>query len=103
AGGHEYVLDAYDAIAGRLWMQNSWGDGWGAGGRAWLDPQEWADVLLADDGDCTVLVPLSEPAPTPSTPEQLFETAARLWLQKKRRGDNRVFEYAVETYLGSLT
>jgi hypothetical protein len=36
----------------------------GSGGRAWM---VWDDLgqLLAADGDCTILVPRSEPAPTP--------------------------------------
>lgn len=64
-GGHEYCLDELDVENRRAWIRQSWGARWGQGGRAWMT---WDDLgrLLADDGDCTVLVPLSEPAPQPS-------------------------------------
>lgn len=63
-GGHEYALDELDVPRQRVWMRNSWGDGWGQSGRAWMT---WDDLgrLLADDGDCTVLTPVTEPAPQP--------------------------------------
>lgn len=64
-GGHEYALDELDVERRRVWIRNSWGPGWGQGGRAWMT---WDDLggLLADDGDCTILVPKSEPAPVPT-------------------------------------
>lgn len=69
-GGHEYVLDEIDVENQRVWMHNSWGDSWGIDGRAYFT---WDDFrsLLAAQGDCTVFVPITEPAPTPdpSTPE----------------------------------
>lgn len=63
-GGHEIVLDELDVENERVWLTNSWGDSWGVDGRAYLS---WNDLgtLLKDDGDCTVFVPVSEPAPTP--------------------------------------
>jgi hypothetical protein len=66
-GGHEYKLDEIDVENKRVWILNSWGVGWGVGGRAWLS---WDDLghLLADDGDCTVFVPVNQPAPTPAPP-----------------------------------
>lgn len=65
AGGHEFCLDELDVEGKRVWMRNSWGDTWGVQGRAWMS---WTDLakLLADDGDCTVLVPNTLPAPQPS-------------------------------------
>lgn len=64
-GGHEYVLDELDVENQRVWMQNSWGTSWGLTGRAYLT---WTDLgtLLDDQGDCTVFVSPSEPAPTPT-------------------------------------
>lgn len=65
-GGHEYKLDELDVENKRVWILNSWGN-WGLEGRAWLS---WDDLgtLLADDGDCTVFTPVTQPAPTPTPP-----------------------------------
>lgn len=54
AGGHEVALDQLDVEAGRVWLVNSWGDGWGQGGRAWLEYAELS-MLLSHQGDATVL------------------------------------------------
>jgi hypothetical protein len=64
-GGHEYCLDEIDVENKVAWIRQSWGPTWGLSGRAWLT---WADLgkLLADDGDCTVFVPRSEPPPVPA-------------------------------------
>jgi hypothetical protein len=67
AGGHEYIIDEIDVNKEIVWMQNSWGEGWGIKGRAWMHWGDWSR-LLDDDGDVTVFVPLSEPAPVPTPP-----------------------------------
>lgn len=66
-GGHEYVFDELDVENKRVWMHNSWGDGWGVHGRAYFT---WDDFgkLLAADGDCTVFTPIEQPAPQPTPP-----------------------------------
>jgi hypothetical protein len=63
-GGHEFALDELDVNNERVWIRNSWGPSWGQEGRAYL---VWDDLgtLLAADGDCTILIPKSEPAPVP--------------------------------------
>lgn len=63
-GGHEFALDELDVENERVWMRNSWGESYGLRGRAWMG---WEDLrrLLADFGDCTVLIPRDEPAPQP--------------------------------------
>lgn len=66
-GGHEFCLDELDVAGRRVWMLNSWGYGFGLMGRAWMTYDELAK-LLADFGDCTVLVPREEPAPVPVVP-----------------------------------
>lgn len=65
AGGHEYVLSAYDASAQAFRLDNSWGESWGVRGSAWLSQ---ADVqwLLSQDGDVTVPVWAVAPSPTPA-------------------------------------
>jgi hypothetical protein len=64
-GGHEYKLDELDVENRRVWILNQWGLDWGINGRAWFS---WDDfgTLLANQGDCTVLTPVTQPAPTPS-------------------------------------
>lgn len=64
AGGHEYVISAYDQGSGAFRMDNSWGTSWGVGGSAWLleSDVQW---LLSQDGDITVPAFISAPAPTP--------------------------------------
>jgi hypothetical protein len=55
AGGHEVVVDELDVENQRIWILNSWGDGWGVAGRAWMPWAMFGD-LLAQQGDVTVLV-----------------------------------------------
>jgi hypothetical protein len=56
AGGHEVCLDQLDVENQRVWLLNSWSNGWGQNGRAWLS---WSDLghLLDQRGDATVLHP----------------------------------------------
>lgn len=64
-GGHEYKLDELDVENRRVWMLNQWGPDWGIQGRAWFSWEDFG-TLLADQGDLTVLTPVTQPAPTPS-------------------------------------
>jgi hypothetical protein len=81
AGGHEYVLSAYDATVRVFRMDNSWGESWGARGSAWLAEadMQW---LLSQQGDVTVPawvtapVPTPPPSPAPSPDPRLVEVAA---------------------------
>jgi hypothetical protein len=52
-GGHEVVADEIDADAGLVWFWNSWGPGYGIGGRFCMTFGTWAR-LLEDQGDVTV-------------------------------------------------
>lgn len=70
-GGHEYTLFAVDTVNKRVWMRNHWGE-WGVGypsyadtGCAWMTWDDY-EKLQMDDGDSTLLVPNSQPAPTPT-------------------------------------
>lgn len=83
AGGHEYVISAYDTSTRLFRMDNSWGESWGAHGSAWLAE---ADVqwLLSQQGDVTVPawatapVPTPPPTPTPSPVDSRLVQAAAL-------------------------
>lgn len=76
AGGHEYVLSAYNAAAEAFRIDNSWGESWGLGGSAWLDESD-VQWLLSQQGDVTVPVwaeaPSPPPAPTPSADPRLVQ------------------------------
>lgn len=66
-GGHEYVLDELDVDRKIVWLANSWSTRWALQGRAYLTWDALGELLDAD-GDCTVLTPLNQPAPTPTPP-----------------------------------
>lgn len=79
-GGHEYVIDEYDPVRGWLGFQNSWSAGWGVNGRFYLEAEDFADLLRAD-GDVTVFVPATQPAPTPVlTADETFARSLHGWL-----------------------
>jgi hypothetical protein len=64
AGGHEYVISAYDASARQFRMENSWSASWGVRGSAWITEadMQW---LLSQQGDVTVPAWTTAPVPTP--------------------------------------
>lgn len=64
AGGHEYVISAFDADRLAFRIDNSWGDGWGLRGSAWITQANLA-WLLSQQGDVTVPVWATAPVPTP--------------------------------------
>jgi len=80
AGGHEYVLSAYDASARQFRIDNSWSESWAIRGSAWITEadMQW---LLSQQGDVTVPawttapVPTPPPAPTPAPDPRLAEAA----------------------------
>ncbi|MGW5582791.1 hypothetical protein [Streptomyces sp. NPDC003857] len=95
AGGHEYVLSAYDTARQAFRIDNSWGTSWGVRGSAWFTE---ADVqwLLSQQGDVTVPawavvpappVPTPPPSPTPAPDPRLVQAAA---LMQAWASDNHV-------------
>jgi hypothetical protein len=64
AGGHEVCAFGYDETKQLVWFRNSWGPDWGVNGTFCMTVSTWAQ-LLAQQGDVTVFVPVTQPAPTP--------------------------------------
>lgn len=52
-GGHEILADQIDEPNQLVWFWNSWGTGWGVGGRFCMSFDTW-DQLLQQRGDVTV-------------------------------------------------
>lgn len=86
AGGHEIVAREIDALNQRVWFDNSWGPGWGKGGRFYLTFTDFG-TLLSQQGDVVVLVPVTSPTPpivVTKDPEDVKLAAAmRAWLTAK--------------------
>lgn len=64
-GGHEVVLRSVDTVNSKFGGDNSWGPDWGNNGSFKMSYTTFTR-LMSEDGDCTVPIPLSQPAPTPS-------------------------------------
>lgn len=93
AGGHEFVVSAYDASAQTYRMDNSWGTSWGMQGSALFRAVDlkW---LLSQDGDVTqptfvsapvppTPTPPTPPAPVPGLSDSEFWLAAQNWAAGK--------------------
>lgn len=63
-GGHELEIREIDAAAQLVWLDNSWGASWGLGGRCCMSFDTWGQ-LLDEQGDVTILTPLTAGPPTP--------------------------------------
>jgi hypothetical protein len=64
-GGHEYEARTVDAVNELIGFDNSWGTSYGNAGSftmSWIT----LETLLSQQGDCTVPIPLTQPAPVPS-------------------------------------
>ncbi|MFG2722721.1 hypothetical protein ACGFW5_31145 [Streptomyces sp. NPDC048416] len=86
-GGHEFLLYGIDAAAGTVLARNSWGTGFGVDGCFSFSFDDLGR-LLDEDGDATVFVPLTSPAPVPAPPtpagvDQALAAAMHTWLTAK--------------------
>jgi hypothetical protein len=87
-GGHEFLLYGIDADQRTVLARNSWGRAFGVEGCFSFG---WDDLgrLLAEEGDATLFVPLTSPAPSPSgrtTPDavdQALVAAFEAWRQAR--------------------
>lgn len=105
AGGHEYIISAFDADKLAFRIDNSWSDSWGVRGSAWFTQadMQW---LLARDGDVTVPswvvipqpvpVPTPPPSPTPAPDPRLVQASALV-----READALMQELASGNSVGS--
>jgi hypothetical protein len=67
--GHEYIIYGYDKPNAKLYMCNSWGNGWGKDGTALL-PFRALDVFKAWGGyDAQYITFNADPIPVPPPPE----------------------------------
>lgn len=101
AGGHEYVVDSYDADRGLVGVTNSWGTGWGVAGRAYLQAEDLGQLLDAE-GDVIVLLPLTVPAPVPAPdPDHALAAVARPWVERHHTSiaGNAQMQAALRTWL----
>jgi hypothetical protein len=88
AGGHEICVDELLPVGGvenlLNWFvggPNSWGTGWGDGGRWYWTVGEW-DWLLGQQGDVTAFVPQTQPEPDP-VPVPTDPAGDKLWRATK--------------------
>ena len=63
-GGHEYLCRGKDVSQQLVFLDNSWGTGWGKAG-SFAYSYATLERLLGEQGDGTVSLPLTAPAPTP--------------------------------------
>lgn len=63
-GGHEFLVRGTSTTTRLFSADNSWGTGWGVGG-SFAFTWDTMNTLLAQQGDCTVPLPLTSPAPQP--------------------------------------
>lgn len=81
AGGHEIFAREFDADNDRVWVDNSWGEGWGLDGRGWFQGDELT-ALLRRSGDVTVpnLVPGSAPTPPAVVGDRDLVATFKAWM-----------------------
>jgi len=81
-GGHEIEGSEIDVDNKRVWFWNSWGEGFGLGGRFWMSFDTW-DRLLNEQGDVTIFTPRSDVQPDPALAADLaFASALRPWAKQ---------------------
>lgn len=108
AGGHELCSREIDVERERVVLDNSWGGpNWGVQGRCWLTFADFG-ALLSRQGDVTILLPLSQPAPVP-TPDGhdpadvALAAVARPWVARVHTSiaGNRAMQAAAKAWLAA--
>lgn len=91
-GGHEFEVIGCDLAKRQIECVNSWGTGWGIDGHFFIGFDDW-QRLLSEDGDVTVLLPPTVPAPTPVPPVDLdakLWADLKVWARAKHINDNKI-------------
>lgn len=103
-GGHEFEVYGVDPVAQMFYADQSWGLSYGIDGTFSFSWDTMAQ-LLAEQGDCTVSVPRSQPAPVPTPPPPGDDPDTALWdiagpwcAQTRTRPDLVVLKGALDTW-----
>jgi hypothetical protein len=100
-GGHEFLVHKLDEPGGYYGARQSWGPDWAVEGE-FRFTIETMDELFAEGGDCTVFLPNSTPAPTPTPPvdvdEALWQIAGPWAAERRTRPDLVTLKAALETW-----
>jgi hypothetical protein len=90
-GGHEYLCRGKDTEKKLVYLDNSWGEGWGTGG-SFTYSYATLERLLAEQGDATVSLPLTvpvpPPVPPPVDPDHVFAQVLHPWVLLHHIGGN---------------
>jgi hypothetical protein len=98
-GGHEYEVIGMDLATQRFECVNSWGEGWGVQGHFFISFGDMTK-LLAQNGDCTQLLPLTvtPPIPTPVDADvAAWWSASKAWAASRHVGSNATAARAAQT------
>lgn len=81
AGGHEYLCREFDADQDQVWIDNSWGESWGVGGRGYFKSAD-VQTLLKAQGDVTVphLVGSAPVPPPPVVGDRDLVATFKAWM-----------------------
>lgn len=74
AGGHQYVISAWDKVGSKYRIDQSWGTGWGISGVAWFHEADLTALLKAG-GDVTAPTWAGLVPPAPPTPPAVVSDA----------------------------
>lgn len=100
-GGHEVLARGPDVDARTIFLDNSWGD-WGPIGGSFTMTWDTLDRLLGEQGDGTVSIPLSQPAPVPAPVtdvDTVLWQQVQPWTSKRHtRADLARLQTSLETW-----
>jgi hypothetical protein len=105
-GGHEYLCRGVDVTKQLLFLDNSWGTSYGVNG-SFSYSYDTLTRLLAEQGDATVSMPLTQPPPVPvpvpdtNTDDLTLAAATKTWSGKRHFGSDVRVAAALKTWLAA--